>query len=196
MQKQQELSSTTNSHLEKTKEFEEKYQEELKQEQEACEDKLKQFQKNALKQEENLLLEHTEKLKEYREGLEKKISDNVKYSSEYLNLKEKEKKACKMRYYKLANDYKESANSLGEEDKKNFNDKRKEYIDTLCEQLEEQQLKEREGLKQKLDREYQELVKRSEQRVNAFKRSYDLKRRQMQNEGNKTKTSLAKTLKK
>lgn len=175
-----------NNHQKELDDLEKDLQKDLNEVIKFFEDKLNSFLTNAKKQEVYLFEKHRKELEDYIDKLEKSISKNVKYSRKYLDLKCKEKSAAKSEKFLQANYYKKQCDSMEKDEFERFNINRNKKIQSMANILRDKQNKETSSLKQKFDREYEELQFEKKNRITYTIQNYTNKKRKVQNDFRKS----------
>lgn len=117
--------------------------------------------------------------------MENSISKKQKFSKNFLDLKKRENAAAKSENFIQANYYRNQCNILEKEEKEKFLKNRKKKIQSLINIMKEKHNKEKQSLKQKLDREYEEILAERRVRIDYTTQNYKNKKRNAQNSYNK-----------
>ena len=154
------------------------------------EDKLNSFLEEAKKKEVYLFETHRQEVEDYITKLDNSLSKVIKYSKKYLDIKQKELAAAKSENFIQANYFKRQCDLMEKEEIARFTNERNKKIESKVNILKEKQNKEKKSLKQKLDREYEELQAERRHRIDVSVQNYKNKKRNIQNDYNKTQSFL------
>lgn len=154
------------------------------------EDKLNSFLTEAKKREVYLFETHRQEVEDYISKLDNSISKVIKYSKKFLDIKQKEIAAAKSENFIQANFFKKQCDLMEKDEIERFNKERNKKIESKVNILKEKQNKEKKSLKQKLDREYEELQAERKHRIDVSVQNYKNKKRNIQNDFNKTQSIL------
>ena len=138
-------------------ELEENYSQEYQKLSDLWDNKLLSFIENGNKMEDELALNQNSKLEELINDLTSNYPP-IKFSSEYLNLRQIEKNLVKQERYQEANYYKSKCDKLEKEETERYNKERSDKIHKKAETLGLKFENEKKVLKEKLDRNF-ELLK-------------------------------------
>ena len=138
-------------------ELEENYSQEYQKLSDLWDNKLLSFIENGNKMEDELALNQNSKLEELINDLTSNYPP-IKFSSEYLNLRQIEKNLVKQERYQEANYYKSKCDKLEKEETEKYNKERSDKIHKKAEALGLKFENEKKVLKEKLDRNF-ELLK-------------------------------------
>jgi hypothetical protein len=138
-------------------ELEENYNQEYQKLSDLWDNKLLSFIENGNKMEDELALNQNSKLEELINDLTSNYPP-IKFSSEYLNLRQIEKNLVKQERYQEANYYKSKCDKLEKEETEKYNKERSDKIHKKAEALGLKFENEKKVLKEKLDRNF-ELLK-------------------------------------
>ncbi len=138
-------------------ELEENYSQEYQKLSDLWDNKLLSFIENGNKMEDELALNQNSKLEELINDLTSNYPP-IKFSSEYLNLRQIEKNLVKQERYQEANYYKSKCDKLEKEETERYNKERSDKIHKKAEALGLKFENEKKVLKEKLDRNF-ELLK-------------------------------------
>ena len=138
-------------------ELEENYSQEYQKLSDLWDNKLLSFIENGNKMEDELALNQNSKLEELINELTSNYP-SIKYSKEYLNLKQIEKNLVKQERYQEANYYKSKCDKLEKEEIEKYNKERSDKIHKKAEALGLKFENEKKVLREKLDRNF-ELLK-------------------------------------
>ena len=138
-------------------ELEENYNQEYQKLSDLWDNKLLSFIENGNKMEDELALNQNSKLEELINDLTSNYPP-IKFSSEYLNLRQIEKNLVKQERYQEANYYKSKCDKLEKEETERYNKERSDKIHKKAETLGLKFENEKKVLKEKLDRNF-ELLK-------------------------------------
>jgi hypothetical protein len=158
-QKKKDLSV---QHIEEIKILENTYNRELYEFNEFWEKKIDLFNEKAKANEETLALKQRKELEELISTLEQKLPKTVKFSKEYLDLKQSEFNLVKQERYVEAHQIKTKCDIMESKETEKYHKERNEKIRNKSEQLAAKQFLEKNALKQKLDKEFDELKKEKE----------------------------------
>ena len=164
----------------------ETYKNDLKEVNSYYDDKINTFLVNAKKSEVYLFESHRQELENYENNLENSIPKKIKFSKNFLDLKKRENAAAKSENFVQANYFRKQCEILEKEEKEKFLKNRKKKILNLVNKMKEKHNKEKQSLKQKLDREYEKILAEKRIRIDYTIQNYNNKKRNAQNDFNKT----------
>ena len=136
--------------------------------------------------ENDIIVLHRLELEKYIAQLDQSISKTVKYSKKYLDIKQKEINAVKSENYIEANYLRSQADELEKEERELFYKNRTNKIENLVKKMKDQQEKERIALKQKFNREYEEIIAEKTNRLEYTRQNYLNKKKNLERNFNMT----------
>jgi hypothetical protein len=127
--------------------------------------KIIDFNKEAKEKEEKLKDEQEKELENYINHLNETIPLKAKYSKNLIELKNKELNCAKNDKFEEAQYYKKLCNKIEQKENKNYNIERNQKIDKLIKLFKEKQNKTYDFLIQKLQREFNEIIREKDDRI-------------------------------
>ena len=127
--------------------------------------KIIDFNKEAKEKEERLKDEQEKELENYINHLNETIPLKAKYSKNLIELKNKELNCAKNDKFEEAQYYKKLCNKIEQKENKNYNIERNQKIDKLIKLFKEKQNKTYDFLIQKLQREFNEIIREKDDRI-------------------------------
>ena len=171
------------------KEFEQikaNYEIEIKEVKLFFKERINAFEQRAKTNENDIIVLHRLELEKYIAQLDQTISKTVKYSKKYLDIKQKEINAVKSENYLEANYLRSQADELEKEERELFYKNRTNKIENLVRKMKDQQEKERIALKQKFNREYEEIIAEKTSRLEYTRQNYLNKKKNLERNFNMT----------
>lgn len=165
------------------KEFEQikaNYEIEIKEVKLFFKERINAFEQRAKTNENDIIVLHRLELEKYIAQLDQSISKTVKYSKKYLDIKQKEINAVKSENYLEANYLRSQADELEKEERELFYKNRTNKIENLVRKMKDQQEKERIALKQKFNREYEEIIAEKTNRLEYTRQNYLNKKKNLE----------------
>jgi hypothetical protein len=165
------------------KEFEQikaNYEIEIKEVKLFFKERINAFEQRAKTNENDIIVLHRLELEKYIAQLDQSISKTVKYSKKYLDIKQKEINAVKSENYLEANYLRSQADELEKEERELFYKNRTNKIENLVRKMKDQQDKERIALKQKFNREYEEIIAEKTNRLEYTRQNYLNKKKNLE----------------
>ena len=165
------------------KEFEQikaNYEIEIKEVKLFFKERINAFEQRAKTNENDIIVLHRLELEKYIAQLDQTISKTVKYSKKYLDIKQKEINAVKSENYLEANYLRSQADELEKEERELFYKNRTNKIENLVRKMKDQQEKERIALKQKFNREYEEIIAEKTNRLEYTRQNYLNKKKNLE----------------
>ena len=149
-------------------------------------ERINAFEQRAKTNENDIIVLHRLELEKYIAQLDQSISKTVKYSKKYLDIKQKEINAVKSENYIEANYLRSQADELEKEERELFYKNRTNKIENLVKKMKDQQEKERIALKQKFNREYEEIIAEKTNRLEYTRQNYLNKKKNLERNFNMT----------
>lgn len=165
------------------KEFEQikaNYEIEIKEVKLFFKERINAFEQRAKTNENDIIVLHRLELEKYIAQLDQSISKTIKYSKKYLDIKQKEINAVKSENYLEANYLRSQADELEKEERELFYKNRTNKIENLVRKMKDQQEKERIALKQKFNREYEEIIAEKTNRLEYTRQNYLNKKKNLE----------------
>jgi hypothetical protein len=165
------------------KEFEQikaNYEIEIKEVKLFFKERINAFEQRTKTNENDIIVLHRLELEKYIAQLDQSISKTVKYSKKYLDIKQKEINAVKSENYLEANYLRSQADELEKEERELFYKNRTNKIENLVRKMKDQQDKERIALKQKFNREYEEIIAEKTNRLEYTRQNYLNKKKNLE----------------